>query len=114
MVSHSVLGVLYLRSIAPEMIPPAWTHLSARPHSLCVIFEGCEPDQVSKARYAGFMSPKVSPTLVEWSAVILGNLLIFHRSQHQDRRPSSSFINVALRNQGVDSEGEAHTKLRKT
>jgi len=56
------------------------------------------------------MSPEVSPTLVEWSAVILGNLLISHRFQHQDGRLSSNFINVALRNCG----GEAHNKLRKT
>lgn len=112
MVSHSALGVIYLRRIVPKMIPPAWTHLSARPHSLHIIFDGCETDQISDTRYAGFMSPKVSPMLVEGSAVILGNLLISHRSQHQDRRPTSSFINVALRNWGGASTYQTKENIK--
>lgn len=73
---------LYPRRIVPKMILPAWTHLSARPHSLYTIFEWCESDQVSETRYSGFISPKISPTFFGWSPVILGNLLIFHSSQH--------------------------------
>lgn len=47
------------------MIPPSWAHLSARPYSLHVVFDGCEPDQVSvsEAGYTGFMRPEVFFTL---------------------------------------------------